>query len=292
MDGPRSDLPDAVGRVQADEVVRLRAELDAARQEQEAFLRAVSHDLRAPVRHILAYGRLLRETVAESNADPEAMQFLDTIAQAGQQLGGMIDGLIQLGRIGSAPATPAPVALGPVLQSAVAAARTAAAVAPSPKSGAAKAPASSEEGSAGAWIDAVQWDLPAAEACPVLWADAGWLQEVLVALLDNALKFSRGAQPPRIAVQVRPAPGERVDITVQDNGAGFPAAQAGQLFQVFQRLHPASQFEGLGLGLARCRRLVARMGGTIGISAAPHQGCTVCLQLPAAGAPGPDAAAG
>ncbi|GKS95186.1 ATP-binding protein [Acidovorax sp. SUPP2825] len=292
MDGPRSDLPNAAGRVQADEVTRLRAELDAARQEQEAFLRAVSHDLRAPVRHILAYGRLLRETVAESNADPEAMQFLDTIAQAGQQLGGMIDGLIQLGRIGSAPATPAPVALGPVLQSAVAAARTAAAVAPSPKSGAAKAPASSEEGSAGAWIDAVQWDLPAAEACPVLWADAGWLQEVLVALLDNALKFSRGAQPPRIAVQVRPAPGERVDITVQDNGAGFPAAQAGQLFQVFQRLHPASQFEGLGLGLARCRRLVARMGGTIGISAAPHQGCTVCLQLPAAGAPGPDAAAG
>ncbi|GKT18828.1 two-component sensor histidine kinase [Acidovorax sp. SUPP2522] len=292
MEAPRSDLPNEAGRVQADEVARLRMELDAARQEQEAFLRAVSHDLRAPVRHILAYGRLLRETVAESNADPEALQFLDTIAQAGQQLGGMIDGLIQLGRIGAAPATPGPVALGPVLQSAVAAARTAAAAAPSPKSAAAKAPASSGEGPAGPWLDAVQWDLPAAEACPVLWADAGWLQEVLVALLDNALKFSRGAQPPRIAVHVRPAPGDRVDITVRDNGAGFPAAQAGQLFQVFQRLHPASQFEGLGLGLARCRRLVARMGGTIGISAAPHQGCTVCLQLPAAGAPGPDAGTG
>lgn len=293
MDG-LGDLPgDERGQqAQADEVARLRAELDAVRQEQEAFLRAVSHDLRAPVRHILAYGRLVRETVAQSNADPEALQFLDTIAQAGQQLGSMIDGLIQLGRIGSAPATPGPVALGPVLQSAVAAARSAAAAAPAlKKSAAAKEPASSGEGVASAWIDTVHWDLPGAEACPVLWADAGWLQEVLVALLDNALKFSRGAQPPRIAVQVRPAPGDRVDITVQDNGAGFPAAQAGQLFQVFQRLHPASQFEGLGLGLARCLRLVARMGGTIGISAAPHQGCTVCLQLPAAGSAGPDAAA-
>ncbi len=291
MNSPRSDLPNEAGRAPADEVARLRAELDAARQEQEAFLRAVSHDLRAPVRHILAYGRLARETVAQSNADPEALQFLDTIAQAGQQLGGMIDGLIQLGRIGAAPSTPGPVALGPALHGAVAQARAAAAAAPPPKSVAAKTPAASGDGSTPAWIDTVQWDLPAAEDCPVLWADTAWLHEVLVALLDNALKFSRGAQPPRIAVQVRSVPGDRVDITVQDNGAGFPAAQAGQLFQVFQRLHPASQFEGLGLGLARCRRLVERMGGTIGISAAPRQGCTVCLQLPAAGAAGPDATA-
>ncbi|WCM89239.1 sensor histidine kinase [Acidovorax sp. NCPPB 3576] len=290
MDGPRSDLPDEAGRAQADEVARLRAELDAARQEQEAFLRAVSHDLRAPVRHILAYGRLVRETVADSNADPEALQFLDTIAQAGQQLGGMIDGLIQLGRIGSAPATPGLVELGPALHRAVAAARTAAAAASIPKNAAAKTPA--EEESATAWINTVQWDLPAAQACPALWADAGWLQEVLVALLDNALKFSRGSQPPRIAVQVRAASGDRIAITVQDNGAGFPTAQAGQLFQVFQRLHPASQFEGLGLGLVRCRRLVARMGGSIDISAAPQQGCTVCVQLPATGPTAPNAVSG
>ncbi|GKT26439.1 ATP-binding protein [Acidovorax sp. SUPP3334] len=272
MADPRSDPHHGLNAPPADEVARLKAELEAARQEQETFLRAVSHDLRAPVRHILAYGRLARETVAESTADPEALQFLDTIAQAGQQLGSMIDGLIQLGRIGSAPATPGAVDLGSALQKAVAVALAAAAAAPQ------KSPAATAD-----WPNSVQWDLPPADDCPTVQADAGWLHEVLVALLDNALKFSRGVQSPRIGVQVQ-GQGERIAIAVQDNGAGFPAAQASQLFQVFQRLHPVSQFEGLGLGLARCRRLVTRMGGTIDIGAAPQQGCTVHLVLTAASA--------
>ncbi|MDA8445865.1 sensor histidine kinase [Paracidovorax valerianellae] len=270
MDGPHSDPQSGLGALPTDEVARLKAELEAARQEQETFLRAVSHDLRAPVRHILAYGRLARETVAESNADPEALQFLDTIAQAGQQLGSMIDGLIQLGRIGSAPVLPGPLDLGPALHKAMAAALAAAAAAPQ-KTAAATAD----------WPGSVQWDLPSADACPMVWADAGWLHDVLLALLDNALKFSRGAQPPRIVVQAQKQGEQHIAITVQDNGAGFAAAQAGQLFQVFQRLHPVSQFDGLGLGLARCRRLVTRMGGTIDISAVPQQGCTVRVVLPA-----------
>ena len=84
------------------ELARLRAELAEQREQQQAFLRAISHDLRSPVRHIVSYGQLVRELVQESNADPSAVQYLDTITQSARHLGQMIDGLIALARIGAA----------------------------------------------------------------------------------------------------------------------------------------------------------------------------------------------
>ncbi|MDA8448209.1 ATP-binding protein [Acidovorax sp. NCPPB 3859] len=254
---------------------RLQAELQALRQEQEAFLRAVSHDLRAPLRHILAYGRLVRELVEESNADPEALQFLDTMAHSGQQLGEMIDGLIQLGRAGLAPVQPQAVAVGEALRAAAEAALAAAA----------------GPGASSAWPATVQWQWPDCGGMAVR-ADAALLHEVLLAVLDNALKFSRPVAQPCIALQAQPLPDGRVEIGVRDNGVGFVPARAQQLFGVFQRLHPLSQFPGLGLGLARAKRFVERMDGEIGIDAVPAppggsaegQGCRLRIVLPAAGA--------
>ncbi len=259
---------------------RLQAELQALRQEQEAFLRAVSHDLRAPLRHILAYGRLVRELVEESNADPEALQFLDTMARSGQQLGEMIDGLIQLGRAGLAPVQPQAVVVGEALRAAAESALAAAA----PREAAGT-------GGSSPWPATVQWQWPDCGGVAVL-ADAALLHEVLLAVLDNALKFSRPVERPCIALQAQPLPDGRVEVGVHDNGVGFVPARAQQLFGVFQRLHPVSQFPGLGLGLARAKRFVERMGGEIGIDAVPAppggsaegQGCRVRIVLPAAGA--------
>ncbi|MFD1839602.1 sensor histidine kinase [Paracidovorax cattleyae] len=258
---------------------RLQAELQALRQEQEAFLRAVSHDLRAPLRHILAYGRLVRELVEESNADPEALQFLDTMAHSGQQLGEMIDGLIQFGRAGLAPVQPQAVVVGEAVR---AAAEAALAAAPREAAG---------PGGALAWPATVQWQWPDCGGVAVL-ADAALLHEVLLAVLDNALKFSRPVAQPCIELQAQPLPDGRVEIGVRDNGVGFVPARAQQLFGVFQRLHPVSQFPGLGLGLARSKRFVERMDGEIAIDAVPAppggsaegQGCRVRIVLPAAGA--------
>ncbi|CAM3738671.1 histidine kinase [Paracidovorax anthurii] len=264
----------------ASELERLRAELQAARQEQEAFLRAVSHDLRAPLRHILAYGRLVRELVEESNADPEALQFLDTMAQSGQQLGDMIDGLIQLGRAGLVPLQPRPVAAGAALRAAAQDALAAAAAHAGPAGG------------EPAWPGCVQWQWPggSGEEDIALHADPALLHDVLVAVLDNALKFSRPVAQPRIVLEARHAADGLVEIHVRDNGVGFAPERAGPLFGVFQRLHPVSQFKGLGLGLARARRFVQRMEGEIGIDAVPAragepvpgQGCVVRIALPAA----------
>ncbi|SFD44082.1 sensor histidine kinase [Paracidovorax konjaci] len=269
------------------DAAQLRAELQAVRQEQEAFLRAVSHDLRAPLRHILAYGRLVRELVAESNADTEALEFLDTMAQSGQQLGEMIDGLILLGRAGLVPLQAQPVPVEAALRSAAAAAMAAASAGGVPEQG------------TFAWPSTVQWQWPDGESeegakgagtALAVQADPALLGDVLLAVLDNALKFSRPVAHPRIVLAARPLPDGQAEIRVRDNGVGFAPARADQLFGVFQRLHPVSQFKGLGLGLARARRYVERMGGRIGIDAVPAppggsaegQGCEVRIVLPSA----------
>ncbi|MDA8453581.1 ATP-binding protein [Acidovorax sp. GBBC 3334] len=273
------------------DAAQLRAELQSVRQEQEAFLRAVSHDLRAPLRHILAYGRLVRELVAESNADAEALEFLDTMAQSGQQLGEMIDGLIVLGRAGLVPLQAQPVPVEAALRSAAAAAIAAAA--------AAAAAGGAPDPGAPAWPAAVQWRWPGEEGeegakgagtALAVQADPALLGDVLLAVLDNALKFSRPVAHPRIVLAARPLPDGQAEIRVRDNGVGFAPARADQLFGVFQRLHPVSQFKGLGLGLVRARRYVERMGGRIGIDAVPAppggcaegQGCEVRIVLPRA----------
>ncbi|WP_230681053.1 sensor histidine kinase [Paracidovorax cattleyae] len=135
-------------------------------------------------------------------------------------------------------------------------------------------------------------DMAASASVGVLLPELVPGDEVLLAVLDNALKFSRPVAQPCIELQAQPLPDGRVEIGVRDNGVGFVPARAQQLFGVFQRLHPVSQFPGLGLGLARSKRFVERMDGEIAIDAVPAppggsaegQGCRVRIVLPAAGA--------
>lgn len=239
------------------ELARLRAELAEQREQQQAFLRAISHDLRSPVRHIVSYGQLVRELVQESNADPSAVQYLDTITQSARHLGQMIDGLIALARIGAAELHVQPLPLADVLSDAVTQARAA----------------------CGERV--VQWQLPEAQGLPRVQADLAQLRDLLRLLLDNAVKFTRRQPEARIAIAVVHQ-GERVQLTLQDNGAGFRPEHADQLFGVFQRLHTVRDFEGLGLGLAMARRIVERLGGELSLQGQHGQGCTVTLSLPAA----------
>ena len=243
--------------VLAQEVLRLRAELQARRDDQQAFLRVVSHDLRSPVRHVVSYGQLVRELVLESNADPAALQFLDTITQSAQQLGRMIDGLIALGRIGTAELQLQALPLGEVLQDAL---RQAQASAPD---------------------RCVQWQVPELAALPAVRADLALLRDLLRHLLDNALKFTRQRPDAEIALTAA-VDGAQLVLTLRDNGAGYNPEHQAQLFGVFQRLHATRDFEGLGLGLAAARRIVDRLGGQISLHGELNQGCTVTLQLPLA----------
>lgn len=239
------------------ELSQLRAELAEQREQQQAFLRAISHDLRSPVRHIVSYGQLVRELVQDSNADPSAVQYLDTITQSARHLGQMIDGLIALARIGAAELHLQPLSLADVLEDAVTQARAA----------------------CGERV--VQWQWPQGQDLPRVQADLAQLRDLLRLLLDNAVKFTRRQPEARIAIGVE-SRGQLVQLTLQDNGAGFRPEHADQLFGVFQRLHTVRDFEGLGLGLAMARRIVERLGGELSLQGRQGEGCIVTLRLPAA----------
>lgn len=249
---------DAAGASDAADASQLVAALQAARREQEDFLRAVSHDLRAPLRHITAYGQLVRELVAESNADVAALQYLDTMDRSAKQLGRMIDGLIRLGRIGLDGVQLQPVDVGAVVADVVAAL--------TPR-------VAGRE---------LQWVLPPPGAMPLVQGDLALLRELFQQLLDNAVKFTARQPQAYIELQVH-CEDDAVHFSLRDNGAGFNPTHAAQLFGVFQRLHSASEFEGLGLGLAVAHRIVRHLGGQIALQGVPGGGCVVSLSLPAAG---------
>ena len=272
------------------ELERLRTQL-AEREQQlaamatahEDFLRAVSHDLRAPLRHITSYGPLVSEVLQgsalASDTLAEAQEFLATMDQSARRMGRMLDGLLKLSRIAGAPFERQPVPLAELVADAQAAL------------------AAQTHGRA------VEWQVAPTGA--VLHGDPALLRQLLTALLDNALKFTQGLAVARIAIEVDEGKGVEIadhststtasttastspraaatsnTLRVQDNGAGFNPAQASGLFGVFQRLHREAEFDGIGTGLASVRAIAQRHGGDASATAAPGAGCTVSVVLPA-----------
>lgn len=233
-------------------------ELAALRVAQEAFIGTVAHDLRAPLRHITSYGALVRELLQEgaglgAEAQQEALDFVGTMAHSAQRMGHMLDGLLALSRIARAPLQPQAVALGELVAQV------------------------QGELAGGAADRMVDWQC--APDLPSVQGDAALLRQLLAELLGNALKFTRGCAPARIAVT-----GERcaggVLLRVHDNGVGFEPARAAGLFGVFQRLHREAEFEGVGAGLAAVHAIAQRHGGSASATAQPGAGCTVTVQLP------------
>ena len=237
-------------------VEELERELAQARQALEDFTHSVSHDLRAPLRHVQAYLRIAREDLGEA-LDPAVAAHLDTAAGAAVQLGRMIDGLLELARLGRTDLQCDPVDLGRLLGDL------------------------RRQMDERAQARVLDWHI--APDLPPVQGDAALLGRMLGCLLDNALKFTRDcAGAARIEVGWRALAGGRCEIHVQDNGAGFDPRTQERLFRVFQRLHGARQFEGLGLGLALARKVVERHGGQIRASGAPGQGCRIAFDLPLA----------
>jgi signal transduction histidine kinase len=246
---------DAATQLQA-----LRMQLGAARADAEDLARMVGHDLRAPLRHVRAYGEVLREMLASGE---DVAPALDQLDRSSRQLGEMLDAVLALVRLSGAPFEPG-LTDGALL---LAEARRAAEAA-LPEADRARA---------------VRWDI--APGLPSLPGDAVQLRQALTALLANALKFTRPAAEPCIQVDGAVLADGGVQLCVRDNGAGFPSAQAARLFQPFARLH-GTRFEGMGTGLALVQQVVRRHGGTVQAEGAPGQGCTVRLTLPQAAAAG------
>ena len=245
-----------------DEVVRLNAELeqrvadrtaelDGANKELEAFAYSVSHDLRAPLRHISGFSSLLAERSGDQ-LDEKSRHYVDVISTSVRQMGVLIDDLLQFSRTGRAELRIGPVDMQETLHEAL-------------------EPLRRETGDR-----EVEWTI--GELPPVV-ADHALLRQVWANLVGNAVKYTRDRTPARIEIGASGMNGEVVYF-VRDNGVGFDMQYAHKLFGVFQRLHSDAEFEGTGIGLANVKRIVTRLGGTVWAEGEPDHGATFYFSLP------------
>jgi light-regulated signal transduction histidine kinase (bacteriophytochrome) len=245
LSGAEATIADLQARLQ-----RSEAHNAALQAELERFAYTVSHDLRAPLRHITAYAPLVREMLAEGE-DPA--QCLDTLEQAARNMARMLDAVLELSRLSR-------VALQPVVLP------MAALVAEAQN---ALAPAAAGR--------QVEWQLP--DNWPEVQGDPVLIRQLWQQLLSNALKFTRPRAQAQIALGWEPQVGGVV-FWMRDNGVGFNPAASGSMFDLFQRLHTTSEFEGAGVGLALARQVVLRHGGSIQAEGALDGGCTLRFTLP------------
>jgi light-regulated signal transduction histidine kinase (bacteriophytochrome) len=237
-------------------VVERTAELESANQELEAFSYSVSHDLRAPLRHIEGFVEILLGA-PKSTFDKESGGHLQTIADSARQMGRLIDDLLAFSRTARAELRKTKFQLGDLVQGTI------------------------RDLVQNRQYPQVEWvisDLPEVEADPAL------LRQVLFNLIGNALKYTRTRKSPQIEIGSKPAKNEEV-IFIRDNGVGFDPRYAHKLFGVFQRLHRAAEFEGSGIGLANVRRIIHRHGGSTSAEGELGKGATFYFSLPRATQP-------
>jgi len=247
-------------------VVERTAQLEIANKELEAFSYSVSHDLRAPLRHIGGFSRMLVEEFG-STLDPTARHYLDRIQAGTQKMGMLVDELLALARVGRQALNRQPSRLTSVVEEVVAILQP------------------DTEGRQVQWVVA---DLPVVECDPVL------VKQIFQNLLANALKFTRPhADGNALAQAPAPRPRTIIEVTykeedgrtvfiVRDNGIGFNMKYVDKLFGVFQRLHRAEDFEGTGIGLATVQRIVQKHGGRVWAEAEVGKGATFYFTLAAA----------
>lgn len=234
------------------EVARRNAQLEAANKELEAFSYSVSHDLRAPLRHIDGFAGLLQRT-STAKLDEREQRYLVLITDAAKRMGRLIDDLLDFSRMGRAELRHAPVDMAALVQ------------------------AVQRELEPDTQGRAIEWRIG---PLPKVQGDAALLRQVWANLLANALKYSRPRQPAIIEVGCEKDKPEETIFYVRDNGVGFEMKYATHLFGVFQRLHRAEDFEGTGIGLANVRRIISRHGGRTWAEGQPNVGATIWFTLP------------
>jgi signal transduction histidine kinase len=234
------------------ELNKRAVELEATNKELESFAYSVSHDLRAPLRHMAGYSELLQRQ-ASSVLDEKSQRFIRTILDSAKRMGNLIDDLLAFSRIGRAETKNTEVNLDQLVKDVVA-----------------------EIGQDTKGRD-IAWTIG---ALPVCYGDRSMLRLVVVNLVSNAAKFTRMRSRAEIEIGCVERNKQEFEVFVKDNGAGFDMQYVNKLFGVFQRLHLPEQFEGTGIGLATAQRIIHRHGGQIRGEGAVDQGATFYFSLP------------
>ena len=246
----RTAIVDIVLR-RAEEMAALSERLVSINKELEAFSYSVSHDLRAPFRHIVGYSQLLKNNEGTALTE-RGQRYVDTIIESAISAGTLVDNLLSYSQMGRATLVPVPLDMDTVTAEVIrkldmeVGART---------------------------IDWRIGKLAPARGDPVM------MRLVFQNLLANSIKFTRDRDPAVIEVGCEPGDGENVYF-VRDNGVGFDEAYVSKLFGVFQRLHRVEEFEGTGIGLANVRRIVERHGGRVWAEGQVDGGATISFALP------------
>jgi light-regulated signal transduction histidine kinase (bacteriophytochrome) len=235
-------------------VLERTAQLESANRELEAFSYSVSHDLRAPLRHLDGFVQMLLQNMQGALND-KAQHYLDNIANSARRMGTLIDELLRFSRTSRTEMRFEPVDMNQLVREVLAPVK---------------------EDTAARTIEWITGDLPKA------WGDLALLRQVWANLLDNAVKYTGTRASARIEVSGRKEKGETIFV-VSDNGAGFDMRYSGKLFGIFQRLHSEEQFPGTGVGLATVQRIIQRHGGRIWAEAELGRGATFYFALPARG---------
>ncbi|MCC2970430.1 ATP-binding protein [Massilia sp. IC2-476] len=235
----------------AEQMAELAEELGRANKELEAFSYSVSHDLRAPLRHIVGFSDLLIESGGAE--DPERRQrFLKNIKESARLAGKLVDDLLSFSQMGRAALRPTTVDMNDLVAACI--------------------------DKLGMEMQGrnVDWHI---EPLPTVWADPTFLHLAVFNLLSNAVKFTGARDPAVITITSE----ENADFTifhVADNGAGFNMEYVHKLFGVFQRLHRMEDFQGTGIGLANVRRIVERHNGQVWAASVPGEGATFSFSIP------------
>jgi signal transduction histidine kinase len=225
-------------------------DLESAVKELDAFSYSVSHDLRAPLRAIEGFSRILLKQHAPE-LSPEGREYLDLVRENTVQMGHLVDDLLAFARLGRQPLVTRPISTRTMVKQVVREVRQ------------------QHEGRA---VTVSLGDLPDLRGDPRL------LKQVFINLVDNAFKYTRRKHEAHIDIASREVDGERV-FSVRDDGVGFDTQYADKLFGVFQRMHRAEDFEGTGVGLAIVQRVIHRHGGRIWAEAAVDQGATFSFTI-------------
>jgi PAS domain S-box-containing protein len=233
------------------ELEKRSSDLEASNKELEAFAYSVSHDLRAPLRHMVGYTELLQKNIS-SLLDEKSLRYMKTILDSAKRMGSLIDDLLAFSRIGRAETRQRPISLEELVKEVLTDLQR------------------ETEGRE------IAWNIG---ALPDTFGDRPMLKLVLVNLIANALKFTRTR--PRAEIEIgMERKNDGVIVFVRDNGVGFDMKYAHKLFGVFQRLHQSGSFEGTGIGLATVQRIIHRHGGRVWAEGVVDGGATFSFSIP------------
>ena len=234
------------------ELAKRSTELESINKELEAFAYSVSHDLRAPLRHMAGYTELLQKKES-SGLDQKSNHYILMMLESAKRMGNLIDDLLAFSRIGRAETQKTRVSLAQLVRDALTEVRQ------------------DTDGRN------IVWKIG---ALPDFYGDRSMLRLVLVNLISNAIKFTRTRTQPEIEIGCSEGNGNELVVFVRDNGVGFDMKYVNKLFGVFQRLHRSDEFEGTGIGLATVQRIIHRHGGKVWAEGMVDSGATFYFSAP------------